>query len=41
MILSIEKYFRSFGAVQKPYFTIEKINSKLLKLRNIIKEILK
>ena len=31
MIESIEKYFRSFGAVQKPYFHITKTNSKLLK----------
>ncbi len=41
MIESIEKYFRSFGAVQKPYFTISKTNSKILKIRQLIKEILK
>ena len=41
MIESIEKYFRSFGAVQKPYFNITKINSKILKLRNCLKEILR
>lgn len=40
MIESIEKYFRSFGAIQKPYFTISKTNSKLLKMRSYIKEIL-
>lgn len=40
MIESIEKYFRSFGAVQKPYFTISKTNSKLLKIRKLIKEII-
>jgi len=31
MVKSIEKYFRSFGAIQKPYFEITKVNSKLLK----------
>ncbi len=41
MIESIEKYFRSFGAVQTPYFSISKTNSKLLKIRKLIKEILK
>jgi len=41
MIESIEKYFRSFGAVQKPYFHITKTNSKLLKIRRLAKEILK
>ncbi len=41
MIESIEKYFRSFGAIQKPYFNISKINSKLLKIRQLIKEIIK
>lgn len=41
MIENIEKYFRSFGAIQKPYFTISKTNSKMLKLRSFIKEVLK
>ena len=41
MIESIEKYFRSFGAIQKPYFNISKTNSKLLKIRQLIKEIIK
>jgi len=40
MIESIEKYFRSFGAIQKPYYTVSKNNSKLLKLRQLIKEII-
>lgn len=38
MVESIEKYFRSFGAIQKPYLEIKKINSKILKLRECIKE---
>ncbi len=41
MIESIEKYFRSFGAIQKPYFNISKTNSKLLKIRQFIKDIIK
>ncbi len=41
MLESIEKYFRSFGAVQKPYFQITKINSKILKVRSCLKELLK
>lgn len=40
MIESIEKYFRSFGAVQKPYFNLSKTNSKLLKIKALIKEII-
>ena len=40
MIESIEKYFRSFGAIQRPYFSISKTNSKLLKIRKLIKEFL-
>jgi len=41
MIESIEKYFRSFGAVQKPYFQVTKINSKILKIRECIVDLLK
>ena len=41
MIENIEKYFRSFGAIQTPYFQITKTNSKLLKIRNCIRDILK
>ncbi|MHC3995078.1 GNAT family N-acetyltransferase [Thiomicrolovo sp. ZZH C-3] len=41
MVQSIEKYFRSFGAVQKPYFQITKTNSKLLKALTLVKELLK
>ncbi|KLO24339.1 hypothetical protein X275_00645 [Marinitoga sp. 1197] len=32
MIESIEKYFRSFGAVQKMYFNVYKVNNLILKL---------
>lgn len=40
MIESIEKYFRSFGAIQKSYFSISKTNSKILKTRFLLKNIL-
>jgi hypothetical protein len=33
MIRSIERYFRSFGAVQREYFVLTKVNSKMLKFR--------
>ena len=32
MIESIEKYFRSFGAIQKPYFQITKSRNKFINL---------
>jgi hypothetical protein len=41
MIENVERSFRKFGAVQKPYFTIYKTNSRLLKIRNGLKEVLK
>ena len=41
MIESIEKYFRSFGGIQKPYFQITKVNSMILRLKNCLKEIIK
>jgi lipid II:glycine glycyltransferase (peptidoglycan interpeptide bridge formation enzyme) len=40
MVENIEKYFRSFGSIQKPYFAVYKIDSKILKLRNCLKEVL-
>lgn len=36
MIERIERFFKSFGSVQKPYFQIRKTNSKLLKIRKAI-----
>jgi lipid II:glycine glycyltransferase (peptidoglycan interpeptide bridge formation enzyme) len=41
MIESIEKYFRSFGSIQKPYFTVSKINSKLLSFNIALKDMVK
>jgi len=39
MVESIEKYFRSFGAEQKPYFEVTKTDSKLLKILECIKDL--
>lgn len=36
---SIEKYFRSFGAIQKPYFHISKTNSNIIKSVQFIKSL--
>ncbi len=41
MIDPIEKFFRSFGAKQVPYFQISKTNSRLLKIKDFIKDIRK
>ncbi|WP_241517571.1 methicillin resistance protein [Campylobacter blaseri] len=41
MMEKVEPVRRSFGAVQVPYFTITKTNSKILKIRELIKEIVK
>ncbi|GLH64118.1 GNAT family N-acetyltransferase [Parageobacillus sp. G301] len=41
MIEPIERFFRAFGAVQKPYFQITKTNSRLLKARKFLKEVFK
>ena len=41
MIENIEKYFRSFGVIQKPYFQITKTNSKILKIKDCMRDILK
>lgn len=40
MIESVETSFRQFGAIQKPYFQITKVNSRILKVRNFLQEIL-
>jgi lipid II:glycine glycyltransferase (peptidoglycan interpeptide bridge formation enzyme) len=41
MVESIEKYFRSFGAVQTPYHKVMKTRSKLWSLRNCIKDLVR
>lgn len=40
MLENVERYFRAFGAVQKPYFKISKYNSITAKLTMRIREIL-
>ncbi len=37
MIEGVERVRRGFGAIQKPYFRISKINSRLLKIRYFLK----
>jgi lipid II:glycine glycyltransferase (peptidoglycan interpeptide bridge formation enzyme) len=37
MIESVEKYFRSFGAKQMPYYSVSKVNSRLLSLYKAIR----
>jgi len=41
MIEGVERFFRGFGGKQVPYFQISKTNSKVLKLRSFIKDLLK
>lgn len=41
MIESVERVRRDFGAVQTPYFSISKTNSKLIKTYRFLKEIRK
>ena len=40
MIESIEKVRRGCSGIQTPYFSISKTNSKILKIRNVLKEII-
>lgn len=40
MIESIERFFRAFGGVQTPYFSISKTPSRLLRARNCIRTLL-
>lgn len=41
MIEGVEKFFRGFGPVQKPYFLITKTNSKFIAIASFIKEFFK
>jgi hypothetical protein len=41
MIEPVERFFRAFGAIQTPYFAISKTNSKLLKIYQGLKGLLK
>ncbi|GCD09728.1 GNAT family N-acetyltransferase [Clostridium tagluense] len=37
MMEGVEEYFRKFGTIQKPFFSISKINSRILKIRQNLK----
>lgn len=39
MIEPVERFFRAFGAIQTPYFTISKTNTKLLKLYRFLQSL--
>jgi hypothetical protein len=39
IIEPVERYFRAFGAVQKPYFNVFKINSPILKIADLLREL--
>lgn len=41
MLEPVERFFRSFGAVQKPYFHVSKVNSRLIKFQQFVKELVK
>ncbi|MDA6067157.1 GNAT family N-acetyltransferase [Idiomarina abyssalis] len=41
MIEPIERFFRSFGAIQTPYFRVSKTSSRLLKAIKLAKELVK
>ncbi|MGQ4876333.1 MAG: methicillin resistance protein [Promethearchaeia archaeon] len=41
MIRGVEEFYRSFGSIQKPYFNIIKINSKVAQLAKYVKDTLK
>jgi hypothetical protein len=38
MIESVERFFRAFGAIQTPYFSIQKTPSKFLKIARCVKD---
>ena len=40
MIEPIERFFRAFGALQKPYFFISKTSSRLIRIRSLLREII-
>jgi len=41
IIKNVEQVRRSFGAIQKPYFNIFKVNSKILKIKHCLRDIFK
>jgi lipid II:glycine glycyltransferase (peptidoglycan interpeptide bridge formation enzyme) len=41
MLEPVERFFRAFGAIQTPYFSIEKTPSRLIRLRNSMVNLLR
>lgn len=41
MIEPVEFFMRSFGGIQKPYFSITRINSRFIKCKNYLRELVK
>ena len=41
MMEPVERFFRSFGAIQKPYFKVTKVTSKIVKFKKCLTELFK
>lgn len=41
MMENVEQFIRGFGAIQKPYFNLSKVNSKLIMLKNSLSNFLR
>lgn len=41
MLEPVERFFRAFGAIQTPYFSISKTNSKALKIYRLLQSLRK
>ena len=41
MMQNVEQFIRGFGAVQKPYFYVYKVNSKTIRIINAMKQVMK
>ena len=39
MIEPVERFFRAFGAVQTPYYSVHKTPSRILKTINFLREL--
>jgi hypothetical protein len=40
MLEEVERFFRGFGAKQVPYFIIKKTNSRILKIKGFLSDII-
>lgn len=41
MLEPVERFFRSFGAIQTPYFSVSKVNSRSLKAALVLRDLIK